>query len=100
MKCPSCNNSELINSERQGFMLDQCPECKGIWFERGEIDKIISKMSEIDVEVKPTEGIVGLNESIEHKPDSAITESIYKNKELHHAHSTGSKHHWIHRLFD
>ena len=42
MNCPSCK-IPLVMSERQGIEIDYCPECRGIWLDRGELDKIIEK---------------------------------------------------------
>lgn len=42
MKCPNCNVN-LVMSERQGVEIDYCPECRGVWLDRGELDKIIEK---------------------------------------------------------
>ena len=41
MKCPHCNVN-LLMTERQGVEIDYCPECRGIWLDRGELDKIIA----------------------------------------------------------
>ena len=43
MKCPICNSIDLIIAERQGVEIDYCPQCRGIWLDRGEIDKIIER---------------------------------------------------------
>ncbi len=43
MKCPVCQNVTLLMSEKQGVSIDYCPECRGIWLDRGELDKIIEK---------------------------------------------------------
>lgn len=43
MKCPLCTTTELLMSERQGVEIDYCPQCRGIWLDRGEIDKIIER---------------------------------------------------------
>ena len=42
MKCPN-DNSTLIMTERSGVEIDYCPECRGIWLDRGELDKIIER---------------------------------------------------------
>ena len=42
MLCPSCRVS-LIMSERSGIEIDYCPQCRGIWLDRGELDKIIER---------------------------------------------------------
>lgn len=45
MKCPTCKEPNLVLSERQGIEIDYCPECRGIWLDRGELDKILEKSS-------------------------------------------------------
>ncbi|WP_422344433.1 zf-TFIIB domain-containing protein [Parasphingorhabdus sp.] len=42
MPCPVCQVSLTI-SERQGVEIDFCPQCRGVWLDRGEIDKIIER---------------------------------------------------------
>lgn len=42
MKCPSCNIS-LVMTDRSGIEIDYCPECRGVWLDRGELDKIIER---------------------------------------------------------
>ena len=43
MKCPACNETDLVMSERQGVEIDYCPKCRGVWLDRGELDKIIER---------------------------------------------------------
>lgn len=43
MDCPVCQNSQLVMSERQGIEIDYCPKCRGVWLDRGELDKIIER---------------------------------------------------------
>lgn len=42
MICPSCN-TDLKMSERSGIEIDYCPSCRGVWLDRGELDKIIER---------------------------------------------------------
>lgn len=42
MKCPQ-DNATLVMSERSGVEIDYCPECRGIWLDRGELDKILER---------------------------------------------------------
>ncbi len=42
MKCPACSN-ELKMADRQGVEIDYCPGCRGVWLDRGELDKIIER---------------------------------------------------------
>lgn len=43
MKCPVCPTATLVMTERQGIEIDYCPECRGVWLDRGELDKIIER---------------------------------------------------------
>ena len=42
MKCPHCDVN-LLMTERQGVEIDYCPECRGVWLDRGELDKILER---------------------------------------------------------
>lgn len=49
MQCPnpSCQSEnpqpDLLMSERSGIEIDYCPRCRGIWLDRGELDKLLEK---------------------------------------------------------
>ena len=45
MKCPNCKDAILVMSQRQGVEIDYCPQCRGVWLDRGELDKILEKES-------------------------------------------------------
>lgn len=47
MPCPVCT-VPLVMSERQGVEIDYCPQCRGVWLDRGELDKIIERSSRDD----------------------------------------------------
>ncbi len=42
LPCPICQ-VDLVMSERQGIEIDYCPQCRGVWLDRGELDKIIER---------------------------------------------------------
>ncbi len=42
MRCPVCD-VPLSMSDRQGIEIDFCPECRGVWLDRGELDKIVER---------------------------------------------------------
>lgn len=44
MKCPNCSVN-LVMTERSGVEIDYCPDCRGIWLDRGELDKLIERAS-------------------------------------------------------
>jgi Zn-finger nucleic acid-binding protein len=43
MKCPNCKEPDLLMTERQSIEIDYCPTCRGIWLDRGELDRLIEK---------------------------------------------------------
>ena len=43
MKCPVCPSTDLLMTERSGIEIDYCPQCRGVWLDRGELDKIIER---------------------------------------------------------
>lgn len=51
MLCPSCKDTVLSMTERQGVEIDFCPKCRGVWLDRGELDKIIEKSAAATTEV-------------------------------------------------
>ena len=47
MLCPVCK-VDLLLSEKQGIEIDYCPKCRGIWLDRGELDKIVEKSANVE----------------------------------------------------
>ncbi len=45
MNCP-VDGSELRITERQGIEIDYCPQCRGIWLDRGELDKVLERSAQ------------------------------------------------------
>ncbi len=45
MNCPTCK-VELKIADRQGVEIDYCPQCRGVWLDRGELDKIIERSTQ------------------------------------------------------
>jgi uncharacterized protein len=68
MKCPVCN-VDLTMSERQGIEIDYCPKCRGVWLDRGELDKIIERSTSVS-------------------PQAQYRESDHEHQDKHHG-----KHH-------
>jgi uncharacterized protein len=58
MKCPVCPDSTLVMADRSGIEIDYCPSCRGVWLDRGELDKIIERAAgpaTAAVQVPPTQ---------------------------------------------
>ncbi|WP_276495873.1 zf-TFIIB domain-containing protein [Pontibacter litorisediminis] len=45
MKCPNCNET-LLMSDKNGVEIDYCPNCRGIWLDRGELEKIMERSAD------------------------------------------------------
>ena len=77
MNCPVCGNVNLQMSERQGIEIDYCPNCRGVWLDRGELDKIIDRSAPADEQ--PRTG----NVRSDYRPESRFDEhqqGYYKHK--------------------
>ncbi len=78
MKCPVCNVN-LTMSERNGVEIDYCPECRGVWLDRGELDKIIERASETTSSARRTE-------IYDEPPKIQYQESGYHERPSHNSH--------------
>ena len=47
MQCP-VDAATLLISERQGVEIDYCPQCRGVWLDRGELDKLLQRADDWD----------------------------------------------------
>ncbi|KZE35083.1 TFIIB-type zinc ribbon-containing protein [Crenobacter luteus] len=57
MHCPVCKDTTLVMSERQGVEIDYCPRCRGVWLDRGELDKIVARaVRELEPAAAPAPG--------------------------------------------
>ena len=54
MQCP-VDGSTLTMSERSGIEIDYCPQCRGVWLDRGELDKIIERSASMPPPAPPRE---------------------------------------------
>jgi len=61
MNCPT-DGTRLEMSERSGIEIDYCPTCRGVWLDRGELDKIIERN---ELSVRPRDDVPRRNE---HQP--------------------------------
>lgn len=53
MKCPVCAQVDLVMTDRQGVEIDYCPQCRGIWLDRGELDKVIERSAAPAMQQQP-----------------------------------------------
>lgn len=50
MKCPVCKEVNLSMTERRGIEIDYCPQCRGIWLDRGELDRMLAEADRAEPE--------------------------------------------------
>jgi Zn-finger nucleic acid-binding protein len=93
MKCPVCPDSNLLMTERQNVEIDYCPQCRGVWLDRGELDKLIER-STIGAGAMPTA-------QANYPPNG------YSRKDEHHSSQHGGygqeqhrKKSWLGEIFD
>lgn len=53
MKCPTCKDANLLMSDRSGVEIDYCAVCRGVWLDRGELDKIIERSTAAEAPQQP-----------------------------------------------
>ncbi|GAB4085332.1 zf-TFIIB domain-containing protein [Myceligenerans cantabricum] len=53
MQCP-IDQANLVMSERKGVEIDYCPQCRGVWLDRGELDKIIDRSIDAEIAAENT----------------------------------------------
>ena len=78
MKCPVCTTVNLIMSERQGVEIDYCPECRGVWLDRGELDKVIERSA--------------IQEPVALQPVQQAPQPVYQPQQSHYGHGHGYSH--------
>ena len=74
MQCP-IDGTELVMTERSGVEIDYCPQCRGVWLDRGELDKIIERSA---AQVAPPQDSFGDRDR--RMDDSDYGHSGYKKK--------------------
>jgi len=88
MNCPVCN-VQLVMSERQGIEIDYCPKCRGVWLDRGELDKIIERSISEMPQDRPKESYYSHHGS----------DGDYHHKDGKHGHHEGDYHRKKRSLF-
>ena len=86
MKCPHCADVALVMSDRQGIEIDYCPQCRGVWLDRGELDKLIERSATIPAAAVGTPA---------RQPD--FSDSDFRE---HRRHGGYRKKSWLNEIFD
>jgi uncharacterized protein len=87
MNCPHCNVT-LVMTDKHGIEIDYCPQCRGVWLDRGELDKIIERSV-------PYQGGYENRDNSHHDSHHEKHHDYYKND--HHSYGKKS---FLRELFD
>jgi hypothetical protein len=92
MKCPTCPDATLVMADRQGIEIDCCPQCRGVWLDRGELDKLIERsVGQQQPQARP------VPQQPQGRPD--FVDSDYQKKQYGHAGHYRKKS-WLSDFFD
>ncbi|WP_341905863.1 zf-TFIIB domain-containing protein [Polaromonas sp. YR568] len=100
MKCPTCPDTTLTMSERQGVEIDYCPSCRGIWLDRGELDKLLERATSAAAAPAPqapaaVQAPAGSMAPRGRHPD--FEDSDYRSGQRYYQ---SRKRSWLHDIFD
>ncbi len=95
MQCPSCTSVLLMMSERQGVEIDYCPQCRGVWLDRGELDKLLDRAAEQKAPsaLQPMQNLEERAQSSPYPPKER--EPSYHGSKKHYKHKS-----WLSEIFD
>lgn len=91
MSCPVCR-VPLAMSDRQGIEIDYCPQCRGVWLDRGELDKIIERSATPAPSAPPSQAAPQApypQQGYGHQPHYGHKDYRYKKPK-----------HWLKEIFD
>ncbi len=97
MNCPHCSIS-LVMAERSGVEIDYCPQCRGIWLDRGELDKIIERATQMSSRPPAYEETRQARQSTPDAPHGSKRHDHDHNEDKHG--KQGKKKSWIGDIFD
>jgi Zn-finger nucleic acid-binding protein len=89
MKCPNCVDTTLVMADRQGVEIDYCPACRGVWLDRGELDKLLDKA----VATSP----VAPAQNAQHRKRSDYEHAEYRAPQPYYP---SKKKSWLNEIFD
>ncbi|QYR23537.1 zf-TFIIB domain-containing protein [Paenibacillus sp. sptzw28] len=83
MKCPVCEDSRMREVEKDGVLIDVCPSCKGVWLDRGELDKLMQGMREMQAQYDRMERHVSSDDTYNRMERHVGSDDRYDRVERH-----------------
>ncbi|NUQ82668.1 MAG: zf-TFIIB domain-containing protein [Bacteroidetes bacterium] len=84
MNCPVCQVN-LVITDRQGIEIDYCPKCRGVWLDRGELDKLIERSAQPYQAAPPPQQVYTSPQPqpvYHHKAEHGYYQKPYKKKSI------------------
>ncbi len=97
MQCPT-DQTVLVMSERSGIEIDYCPQCRGVWLDRGELDKIIDRAESTVTPPPPTPQSAPQQEPQQAQPQ--YSQPQYSQPQYSQPYRKKKKEHWLTELFE
>ena len=91
MKCP-VDETVLVMSERSGIEIDYCPQCRGVWLDRGELDKIVDRAAAEQAPAAPAQPL--------RQQPYAQPYDAHRSQAPQQPYRRKKKEHWLSELFD
>ncbi|RKF50963.1 zf-TFIIB domain-containing protein [Paraburkholderia fungorum] len=93
MKCPVCKTADLLMTERRSIEIDYCPVCRGVWLDRGELDKLIaqdagSDEAPVNAAARPGRNDYPDRDRAHHSDHTYERNRPYDNNRSHDSHGT------------
>ena len=100
MQCPACKDAVLTMTERSGVEIDYCPKCRGVWLDRGELDKLIERSGAVAPSAVPTAPSVHQQPVYVERPRKHDSDDLYPHEyEQKYGHPRKKKS-WLGEIFD
>ena len=98
MKCPTCPDATLVMTDRQGIEIDYCPQCRGVWLDRGELDKLIER----SVSAPPPAPVAAVPPQHYQQPQAHMRRPDFEDSDFRHkqGHGYRKQKSWLSDLFD
>ncbi len=96
MVCP-VDNTQLVMTDRQGVEIDYCPQCRGVWLDRGELDKIIERGASYEAEHRPPAAPTPPQRSYDEPRRDDYRHDQYPNDRRHDQYPDHGGHHKKHK---
>ena len=100
MDCPVCR-VPLTMSERQGIEIDYCPQCRGVWLDRGELDKILERSASAPAAPREAAAPPVVGDRDRYRGDQDRYRSDHdRHRDDHEYHRHKRRKNWLEEIFD